>query len=107
MGIPPGTFAKAASKGQGLRLDPIAEKEWKRSRVENTKGRDIAHHDDTLTKMQLHIEQAHQEADKILISEVPTNGWGKRYEEAKQEEGAINEEKRREKEKQQQKRRKY
>ena len=107
MGIPPGTFAKAASKGQGLRLDPIAEKEWKRRRVENTKGRDIAHHDDTLTKMQLHIEQAHQEADKILISEVPTNGWGKRYEEAKQEEGAIDEEKRRGNEKQQKKKRKY
>ena len=57
--------------------------------------------------MQLHIEQAKQKAGKILISEVPTNGWEKRYEEAKQEEGAINEEKRREKEKQQQKRRKY
>ena len=57
--------------------------------------------------MQLHIEQAKQKADKILISEVPTNGRGKRYEEAKQEEGAINEEKRGEKEKQHQKRRKY
>ena len=73
VGIPPGTFAKAAS-GVNPRLDTIAEMEGKKRKVENTRGRDVAHHEDKLTKIQLHIEQAKQKADKTLISEVPTNG---------------------------------
>ena len=86
VGTPPGTYAKAAP-GMNPRMETIAEVEGKKRRIENTRGRDVAHHEDKLTKIQLHIEQAEQKADKTLISEVPANGWIKRYEEAKSEEG--------------------
>ena len=39
----------------------------------------MAHREDKLTKLTNHIESAKQKADKILISEIPTDQWLRRY----------------------------
>ena len=85
-GIPPGTYAKASPE-TNLRMETIAETDGKKRRAESTRGRDVAHREDKLTKIQLRIDQANRKADKTLISEVPTNGWIKRYEEERSAEG--------------------